>query len=146
VNDEPRSRASDEVRGRFVALGRIDDMSADEFEKFRERFADDFVRDDRRRIVTLPSATLEDFIGSIRAYWQIGAGAPTFSVAEVIAVRGDRLVLFRTRVEFSDGSATEFLSLDEYDHQMRTKRIISFDVDDRSAALDELERLHARVG
>ena len=120
-------------------------MDADEFDEFRARFADDFVREDHRRLITLPSVSFDDFIDSVRAYWEIGSGAPLISVAEVIDVRGDHLVLFRARVEFSDGTATEFLSIDEYDEQMRTKRVISFDADDHAGALDELDRLDALI-
>jgi hypothetical protein len=143
MNGEPSNRASDEARRRFDALRRIGDMTVDELDEFRGYFADDFVREDRRRVVTLPSLGLDDFLESVRAYWEIGGGVPIFSVAEVIDVRGEHLVLLRARVEFSDGTATEFLSVDEYDEQMRTKRVISFDVDDVAGAHAELDRRRA---
>lgn len=142
---EPRNLASDEVRVRFRTLGRVGGMTDDELSEFRQGFAEHFVRDDRRRFVTMPAATFDEFIESIRVYWELGAGAPTFSLAEVIAVRGDHLVLFRSHVEFADGTSTEYLSVDEYDQQMRTKRITIFDVDDDVTALGELDRLHAPV-
>ena len=72
----------------------------------RGRYADGFVREDRRRFVTIPSANFNDFIESIQTYWELGAGAPTFSVPEIIAVRGERLVLFRSRVAFTNDTAT----------------------------------------
>lgn len=145
MDREPRNLASDRIRERYPEFARLPEMSEAELAAVRTNYADDFVRDDRRRFVAIPAATFDEFIDSLRTYWTLGAGAPSFSVAEVIAVRGDRLVLFRSRIEFEDETRTESLVVLEYDDQMRAKRGTMFDADDRDAALAELDRRHTEI-
>ena len=120
-------------------------MSDAELEVLRENYTDDFVREDRRRLVTIPAASFEEFIESLRTYWELGSGAPSFSVSEVIAVRGERLVLFRSRIAFDDGRSTESLVVLGHDDQMRAEFATMFDPDDHDAALAELDGRHAEV-
>ena len=143
MHGRPRNLASDQIRRRYPDYDRIPEMSETELQALGENYADDFVREDRRSFVTIPSASFEDFIASLRSYWELGGGAPSFTVAEVIAVRGQRLVLFRSRIEFDDERSTESLVVLEYDGRMRAKLATMFDADDREAALLELDRRHA---
>ena len=142
MNREPRNLASDRIRERYPQLSRIPEMTGAELEGFRKNYTADFVRDDRRRFVTIPAATFDEFIDSLRAYWELGVGAPRFSVAEVIAVRGDRLVLFRSRIDFDDETSTQSLVVLSFDDQMRAERGTMFDADDHRSALAELDRRH----
>jgi hypothetical protein len=69
-------------------------------------------------------------------------------VPEVIAVRGDHLVLFRSRVEFDEGTATESLVVVADDADMRLRHAVMFDPDDRDdrdRSLAELDRLHTEL-
>ena len=108
-------------------------------------FAEGFLREDRRHFITVPTVGVEGLLESFRAYWDLGVGAPTFVVAEVHAVRGERLVLFRGRAEFAEGQATESLVLVMFSSEMKVARTVLFDLDDLDSALAELERMHAEI-
>jgi hypothetical protein len=103
----------------------------------------DFVQQDRRRLVAVPDTDREEWIESIQAYWELGKGAPSFTVAEVVAIRGELAVLYRARVAYIDGSATELLIVLEIDADAHMRRAVMFDVDDLAGALAELDRLNA---
>jgi hypothetical protein len=127
-------------------IDRLRDMDDSELLRFRSRFTDDFVREDRRRLIAVPDSDRNDWFDSISAYWDLGKGAPSFTVAEVLAVRGERLVLFRARVEYVDGSETEILIVYGLSADMRGQRAVMFDVENLDAAFAELDRLHAEIG
>lgn len=146
VDGEPRNLASDRIRGTFPMMNRLRDMDDSELLRFRSRFADDFVREDRRRLIGVPDSDRDDWFESILAYWDLGKGAPSFRVAEVLAVRGDRLVLFRSHVGYEDGSAIEQLIVYGLSADMRVRHAVMFDVDNLDAAFAELDRLHAEIG
>jgi hypothetical protein len=127
-------------------IDRLRDMDDSELLRFRSRFADDFVREDRRRLIAVPDSDRDDWFESILAYWDLGKGAPSFRVAEVLAVRGERLVLLRARVEYEDGSATGMLIVCGLSADMRVRHAVMFDIDDLDAAFAELDRLHEEIG
>ena len=62
-----------------------------------------------------------------------------------MAVRGDRLTLFRSRVGFEDDRSPEFLVGFSYSSDMKAARATMFDLDDRDAALAELDLLDAEI-
>lgn len=125
----------------FPVISRLRDMNELELRQFRSGKADDFARIDRRRFVAVPDSDRDDWFESMQAYWNLGKGAASFRVAEVLAVRGERLVLFRARDEYDDGTATEMLIVNALAADMRTQRSVMFDVDDVEGALTELDRL-----
>ena len=122
-------------------MTRLRELDDSEMTEYRARFADDFVREDRRRLVGVPSSNREEWFESIQAYWKLGKGPPTFSVAEVLAVRGERLALYLARVEYEQGPATEMLIVFALSGDMKAQRSVMFDADDVGAALAELDRL-----
>lgn len=126
-------------------MTRLRELDEAQMQQFRGRFADDYVREDRRRLVGVPSSDREDWFESIQAYWELSKGPPTFSVAEVVAVRGERLVLFLARVEYEQGPSTEMLIVYGLSVDMRAQHSVMFDTDDVDAALAELDRLHAEI-
>lgn len=131
------------MRAVFPLFSRLGDMDESELRRWKRGMADDFVRVDRRRVVAVPNSDRDDWFESLQAYWNLGKGAPSFRVAEVLAVRGERLVLFRGRIEYIDGTATEMLIVNALAVEMRPLRSVMFDVDDLESALAELDRLHA---
>jgi hypothetical protein len=59
-------------------------MGPEELARWRARHLEGFVREDRRKFVTLPTTTGTDELrSSMLAYWNLGAGPPTFSVPEI---------------------------------------------------------------
>ena len=145
VGDEPQNAASEMIRAVYPMFGRLADATPGDLQETHELFAEGFLREDRRRFITVPTVGVKGLFESFQAYWDLGVGAPTFTVAEVHAVRGDRLLLFRGRAEFAEGQATESLVLVAYSAEMRAARAVLFDLDDLDGALDELERLHAGI-
>lgn len=145
MGDEPQNAASDLIRAVYPTLGRLAGAAPGDLQEVHEIFAEGFLREDRRHFITVPTVGVEGLLEGFRAYWDLGVGAPTFVVAEVQAVRGDRLVLFRGRVEFGGGQATESLILVVFSSEMKVARAVLFDLDDLDGALVELERLHAEI-
>lgn len=103
--------------------------------------ADDFCGDDRRQFVGSGVrhgrvAALED----ARAAGDIGVGNTT---ATVVATRGERLVLRRSRYEVGDEQADAFqvnvLEVVVVDADERMSALVTFDPDDLDAALAELD-------
>ena len=101
--------------------------------------AENFYSDDRRRITGTGTRRGRDAeIENLRVAADLGA---TVS-AEVIATRGDRLVVTRTRVSMNEqeqGFLAEALLLVETDLDGRVAATIMLDLDDFEAAFEELD-------
>lgn len=135
------SRRYREVLGRVNAavLGDVDPVALTAI-----TMTEDFVREDRRRLIGLPPADRAQFSEQVLAWRDIADGKPTFRVPEVVAVAGDRLVLLVVSIEYASGQSVEMLQVVQFDDAVdRQQRIISFDGDDRDLALAELEALRA---
>lgn len=126
------SRAHQRMRGHFANH---------EWDAAGELMAEDITVDDRRRVVNTDvrrgrNATL----ASMRA--GAGLGARTIG-SVVLATRGERLALLRTRYSRSSSSSegyhTEDLSLVEIGSDDRICAGVTFDVDDFDSAMAELE-------
>jgi ketosteroid isomerase-like protein len=105
-------------------------------------FAPGFEMDDRRAHVGLPLAG-KDFFTNLRFLAQ--SPSSRFD-AELIATRGERLVLYRARFrgDLQGGSfEDEHLALVERDERGRAVAVVSFDLADLDAAYAELDRRFA---
>lgn len=68
------------------------------------------------------------------------------SVAEVIALRGQRCAAFVEVVDYGNDNVVEAITCCRMDSALRRiERLVIFDVHDRDAALAELDRLHAET-
>ena len=113
----------------------------DEAERF---FADEYVRIDRRSGVAAPEARGgRAFLGAWRGFFEVGFSR---QYDACLAVRGERLHLIRSRFETSDGREVEFLQVVEFDEAGRASAGVNFDVDDLSAALEELDARYLASG
>ncbi len=112
--------------------------------EYPDSIADDFLREDRRRLITLPpSQSSIDTIDAVRVWHAMAPGGAQFTVEEIIAHRGCRLALSRNRIHV-DGTYTELLSLVQLDRNAELlERVVFFDADDREQALIELDARHA---
>jgi hypothetical protein len=110
-----------------------------------EGFTDDYVREDRRKLVGISSSGAREMLENALLWFDLGDGKPILTV-EVVAVRGDRLVLARLHVGYRDGDATGVLSVTQFDEAVeKTQRAVRFDPDDLDAALAELDKLHTEL-
>jgi hypothetical protein len=139
---EPRNAASDTLRVNFTQ------MSAREFlDGSPGRLDPDFVHEDRRNRIAPVRANAEHVVDTVHVYDAMSGGHPVFSVDEVVAVRGDRLLLARTRIEFPERAhSIVALQVFQYDETCaRCQRSIMFDADALEAAMTALDELAATL-
>ncbi len=136
---------SENAASRFLTEG-VPTIGALPVEAMWDAVADDFRRDDRRRLVGLPDDGAKGFVDGIQALFDVGSGTPSFSVVRIVATRGERLALAHNKIEYPDGVAIELLSLVRLTADLdRMDREVDFDVDDLEAALAELDRLDDEI-
>lgn len=130
---EPRNAASDTLRANWARMSERNFL-----DRSPDRLDVGFVHEDRRHHVAPVRLTADHVVESVHVYDELSGGHPVFSVDEVVAVRGDRLLLARTRIDFPErGHAIVALQVFQYDDTcQRCQRSIMFDPD----ALDEAER------
>ncbi|MED5811129.1 BTAD domain-containing putative transcriptional regulator [Mycolicibacterium sp. 050232] len=128
--------AASRVAGRFGAY-----FAARDWDAITEILAEDVFDDDRRRVVN--AGTLrgrEDVIADASKIADVGANNV---MAEVIAIRGARLVLSRVRYSGGDGQQETFhvdaLDLVEVDADEHLAVHVAFDPDDTDSAFAELD-------
>ena len=122
-----------QVNARFLAC-----VTARDWDAIASILAEDFCSADRRRVTAAGTRRGRDAeIENMRVVADLGA---KFTV-EVIATRGDRLVLTRTRMSFDQqqGFLADVLGLVETDLEGRVAAVIELDLDDIEAALEELD-------
>lgn len=120
-------------------------LAARDWDAMAEMVADDVCDDDRRRVVSGGIRRGRDAqIANLRAI--VDVGVRNFE-SVVIATRGERLALTRTRVSGGDqrpeAFGLELLSVVEIDTNNRIAAGISFDLDDMDAAISELDARYA---
>ena len=115
-------------------------LAVRDWDAMAEMVADDICHDDRRRVVSGGFQRGRDaHTANLRAI--VDVGVKNFE-SLVIATRGERLVLTRTRVsgdERPEAFGLEFLSIIEIGTENRIEGGILFDLDDVDAALAELD-------
>ncbi|MGA5466087.1 BTAD domain-containing putative transcriptional regulator [Mycobacterium sp. NPDC050041] len=114
---------------------------AGDWEALRSTMAQDFVADDRRRLVGLAAqAGREAVIEHARVTAEIGV---TNSTSTVVATRGQRLALIRARFwgsdERPDAFQSEVLHMVEIRAEQQISAFVAFDLDDIDAAYMELD-------
>jgi hypothetical protein len=128
--------AASQVAEQFVACFATRDWAA-----MSETLAEDMCNDDRRRLVGAGVLHGRDIdIAHMRAAADVGAKTIT---STVIAIRGERLELSRSRLSGEDQGAeafhTELLGIAEIDADERIVARVGFDPDDLDAAIAELD-------
>jgi hypothetical protein len=116
-------------------------LAARDWDAMAELIADDACNDDRRRVVSGGIQRGRDAqIANLRAVIDVGVRNME---SVVIATRGERLALTRTRVsggdQRPDAFGVELLNITEIDTDNRISAGVLFDVDDMDAAFVELD-------
>ena len=120
-------------------------LDSDRGEQALAMVADDFVLLDRRKLVGTPGEIDKPTWAKIMA-WSHSEGEWVSRDREVLAVRGDHLVLTRMLDRHSDGSTREFLAVGHFaGDPVQARRAVMFDPDDLDLAMEELDRLHAEI-
>jgi len=143
VSDEPSNTASEWMRGTYAVLN---DFESPPDEMIRSSFTGDFVYEDRRRGALFPMMGAELVAEAMASFWDTGAGRPRFTVSEILAVRGERLVAARLVVDYDIGFVLEAIQMLQLDATVtRVQRAFDFDVDDVDTVIAELDRLHRQA-
>ena len=124
-----------------VLLGYEHAFPARDWSWFRAALAEDIVNDDRRPTVSSGrSVGREEAIALTEALASVGFATLTHTL---IAIRGERIVLFRRVFHKADGFDLEVLVVMELDDAGQVAHNVLFDPDDLPAALFELDRRYA---
>ena len=137
---EPRASYVDNdavrVHERFAWFGGHEDVDG-----ARALLAPDLLAIDRR-----PGVAAPDMVGPDARLANLAAVGEVFDRidSEVVAARGDRLMLLRWAIS-ADGFATSGYDVTEIDPEGRICRIVTFDESQHADAIDELEQRHAAL-
>ena len=115
--------------------------------ELRSLLTDDFRRVDHRRLIGVPGEIgPEEYVEQQMSFSEVGAGRPTVELLGVLDTRGERCVAMRSRIVYPDGAATEMITVRTFDAAVKKcARLVIFDWDDVTSALDELERQASAV-
>jgi hypothetical protein len=140
MGTEP-SNAASEVAREFLQAWNDRERFLSEWDKW---FAEEFVREDRRRLIAMPDADSSAYKEEFRSWHELtGGGHPLFDYAEVIAIHGERLGCNRTFVRWGSNISMEVLCVGQWNEDVtQVQKLVLFDADDVEAALEELDRLH----
>lgn len=106
----------------------------------------DYEAEDRRTGLNVGSLDAATFQTSLGAAWDLGSGRPTFSITEIIAVRGDRCVAFSLNQDYGNEMNSPQICVLRFDSGLRSfQRLVVFDPEARDAAIVELDRMHAKI-
>ena len=145
MSDESLTNAAVEwIRDYYAAAPADGPPSATDL---RESLSADFSYVGRNRVdVNFGEMTASDWPTMVTSFWDIGVGRPQFSEPTAIAVRGQRCALVYAWIGYGNDYFTDFIHCIRLDPELqRLQRIVSFDADDRDAAIAELDRLHAEI-
>ena len=124
--------AASRATARFAAL-----VSAGRFDETRSLFPANHVWVDRRRTVSGAQTTgWDEMIASVRSFAEVGFANVVF---ESIAVRGDRLQLYRAECSTDDGRELVVLCITELDESGLAPYTAWYDEDDLGVALGTLD-------
>jgi class 3 adenylate cyclase len=114
-----------------------DAYAAQDWDRIAASYHEDVLNDDRRTAVSSGVTIGRDgLLELVRGLVDVGF---TTVAQTPIALRGEALALVRRTFEAESGSCLELVAVIEYDEQDRMTANVMFDLDDRAAALQELE-------
>lgn len=114
-------------------------FAAGDWNAMAQTVADDYVGIDHRRVVSAEiQHGRDDVIRDLQAAAEVGF---TISMVSALAIRGERLVLARSRATGPDpgGVQNDALNVFEVDADDRIARVVSYDLEDFDAAIAELD-------
>ena len=145
MSDEPLTNAA--VERMQDSYDRMNELAEPPPIALADHFTDDFDFSDRRKGVNFGEGDASYFVGILQGFWEAG-GQPHFSIVEVIAVRGEWSAAYVLRTVYGGRDMySEAINVADCDPDGgRMRRLVLFDLDDRDAAIAELDRMHTEVG
>jgi len=114
----------------------------------RAPVTEDFLYTDRRTGggVNYGSLDASGWRQLVTETWRVGSGRPSLAVVEVVATRGQWSAAVVESTDLGDDMAMEYITCFQLDSTTRLmRRSFNFNVDDREAAVAELDRMHAEL-
>jgi hypothetical protein len=143
MSGEPLTNAALEwMRTTFDFVNKLDGKPAG-----KAPITGDFTYEDRRsggiNFGRLDASDMDAYSASA---WDLTDGPLHQSIAEVIAVRGQRSVAFVEVVDYGEDTLVEVITCCRLDSDLRRiECLVILDVNDRDAAIAELDRMHAEI-
>jgi hypothetical protein len=107
-------------------------------------FVEDFVLDDRRRLVGTGPLNRDELRRSAELNWELGGGA--IQRVEVFAVRSERGAACERFTNYANRTSAACIDVYYFNERVsRVQRWTIFDHDQKQDALVELDRLHAEL-
>ena len=76
----------------------------------------------------------------------LGSWRPTWTIPEVIAVRGQRIAAMTMVNDFGNDMDSNMIVYVRLDPQLKLRQlVVVFDIDARDAAIAEVDRMHAEI-
>jgi hypothetical protein len=121
-------------------------MNLMERDEFTPPLTDDFVLDDRRSGFNNGLIDAATYPELIRSTWDVGSGRPSWSILDVIAVRGQRIAAMSIVIGYGNDMHTDAIICVRFDTQRQLQqRLVVIDIDDRDAAIAEVDRMYAEI-
>jgi len=141
MSDEPLTNAAVEYLRKVFRF--MNEMERDEL---NPTLSNDFVLDDRRSGINYGLIDTSAYTETIRYTWDVGSGRPTWSIPEVIAVRGQRIAAITAVVDYGNDMRTDMISCLRLGPQLQQlQRAVVFDIDACDLAIAELDRMQAEI-
>jgi hypothetical protein len=143
MSDEPLTNAALEwMRTAFDFVNKLDAKP-----EGRAPITGDFRYEDRRvggfNFGRLGASDMDAYSASA---WNVADGGLHQSIAEVIAVRGQRSAAFVEVVDYGEDTLVEVITCCRLDADLRRlERLVILGVEDRVAAIAELDRMHEEI-
>lgn len=137
VRSEPSNAASDRARRDLPQWRDLEFIAT----QGRAALDDDFVHEDRRPLVALPTMGPDEYVSQALGVFEVYDY--NMWVDSIVAVRGERLVLFIRSIAQDDWEPVQSFAIAQYDADINlVERWIRFDIEQREEALTALDELH----
>lgn len=142
MSDEPLTNAA--VEYYRTGFRFMNAMERDQYTG--EDVTDDFAFEDRRSGFNYGLLDASAFPEMIRTTWDVGSGRPTWSIQEVIAVRGQRIAAIAVIVDYGNDMQNNVILSVRLDPKLQLlQRLVEFDIEARDAAIAEVDQMHAEI-
>lgn len=141
---EPSNAALRLVRRWFAEL--FNDPVAWADGRVRSVLARDFVRIDRRRLVSLPLSDADAFIDTTLELARVAGAFPVYTMYEIVGLRGERLIALRLNAVLN-ADEIDLIQVVRLDAKCeKLELVVQLEAEQLDEALAEPDRLHAGLG
>lgn len=109
-------------------------------------YTEDFVRDDRRRLINMPLADRSTYLEHSRIWFEIADGKPECFISQVLAVREQRLCAWIVEAPYRAAPSVHAVIVTQFDENVdRIEKQVHFDLEDVGDAIAALDAMQTAV-